>query len=388
MTQNTRPHERLEIDNFLVIKKAHFDVKAINVIIGEQASGKSLIAKILELIRSSLYDTLHPIFHHFGDIEDAKKHISGRVTAVFPSVFPSNKLSENFKVFYKLGEFEITIIEKNGFPKVCFNESLLDVYSKIKFSQSQHPWSPQRSWFIPASRSLVAIIQSNAATFMGKDFWLDDEYMLSFLRLYSTLKKQIIKSEVKENSHVTFKKLSLNIIQGILIQKNDIDYIKMEHGLIPFSSVSSGQQESVPMLLILERVFIEKERLNFFLEEPEAHLFPTAQKDVMSIIGLLYNQGNNFFLTTHSPYILVALNNLIMAGNVAREHPEKEADANAIIAKELQVNIDDVGAYTIENGELISIVNPKTNLIRGEALDQVSQDFQKEFYALQDIAFS
>jgi len=41
--------ESLIIENFLIIKYAEIEIKKINVIIGEQSTGKSIIAKLVFL---------------------------------------------------------------------------------------------------------------------------------------------------------------------------------------------------------------------------------------------------------------------------------------------------------------------------------------------------
>lgn len=45
--------EHISVNNFLVIKKAEIDVKKINIIIGPQANGKSIIAKLLYFFNST-----------------------------------------------------------------------------------------------------------------------------------------------------------------------------------------------------------------------------------------------------------------------------------------------------------------------------------------------
>lgn len=44
--------QSLTIKNFLVIKKAEVDIKRINVLIGPQANGKSIIAKLVYFFNS------------------------------------------------------------------------------------------------------------------------------------------------------------------------------------------------------------------------------------------------------------------------------------------------------------------------------------------------
>lgn len=50
--------EQLIVENFLVIKEAEVKVGKINVIIGPQANGKSLLAKLLYFCRKSISEKL------------------------------------------------------------------------------------------------------------------------------------------------------------------------------------------------------------------------------------------------------------------------------------------------------------------------------------------
>ena len=49
--------ENLQVRNFLVIKSADFEVGQINLIIGSQANGKSVLAKLLYYFRDFLNTT-------------------------------------------------------------------------------------------------------------------------------------------------------------------------------------------------------------------------------------------------------------------------------------------------------------------------------------------
>ena len=59
-----------------------------------------------------------------------------------------------------------------------------------------------------------------------------------------------------------------------------------------------------------------------YIEEPEAHLFPSAQSLLMEyLIGTLNSDysNRNLILTTHSPYIMSKLNVFIKAGQLAKK---------------------------------------------------------------------
>ncbi len=71
---------------------------------------------------------------------------------------------------------------------------------------------------------------------------------------------------------------------------------------------SSGQQEVLWILMLAFIIILEKKKSFVIIEEPEAHLFPIAQKNVVSLISLMVNSTDSrAIITTHSPYILTSL---------------------------------------------------------------------------------
>ena len=56
----------------------------------------------------------------------------------------------------------------------------------------------------------------------------------------------------------------------------------------------------------------------FFIEEPELNLFPSTQRDILYnlISSVQQREDDSLILTTHSPYILYALNNCMLGFQV------------------------------------------------------------------------
>ena len=55
------------------------------------------------------------------------------------------------------------------------------------------------------------------------------------------------------------------------------------------------------------------------------NLHPDAQLTFVELLGILINSGVNILLTTHSPYILNHINNLLGASAVAAEKQDELA---------------------------------------------------------------
>jgi predicted ATPase len=127
-----------------------------------------------------------------------------------------------------------------------------------------------------------------------------------------------------------------------------------------------------------------------FIEEPEAHLFPTAQRKIVQLLGRLANDIRSdfqLFITTHSPYILSSFNNLMEAGKIAQEQPEKRKAIERVVPKEEWINPSDVNASSIFSGKLTSLIDPETKLISQNHLDSVSDDLAIDFGKLLDIEY-
>ncbi|MFM7279458.1 MAG: AAA family ATPase, partial [Microcystis aeruginosa] len=254
---------------------------------------------------------------------------------------------------------------------------------------------PAEIFFIPASRTLfVKYFTKNIFAFLANNFDLDP-LIINFGSNYENAQRQyriINESESLFQDKKDDKKLydqikliSEKILSGSYAREKDQDWLYHADGRkINLIDASSGQQEALPMLLIL-LVFpffypYESNQSNqffshqFFIEEPETHLFPSAQRDMVELFTLLYaNKNCRFFLTTHSPYILTALNNKIMAANVEPVKAEKS------LGYKNTIQFQDVSAYTISNGQTQSILDTEVNLIGINNLDAVSDELSQEF---------
>jgi hypothetical protein len=202
-------------------------------------------------------------------------------------------------------------------------------------------------------------------------------------------------------------------LKGDLIHGEDTWLFAFDDGrVLPLSLLSSGSKELLPLFSVLEMyelqrpssVIMSETRVDsryqsalnfddFFIEEPEGHIFPDMQQELVRYFAELANSDQlrpHFTITTHSPYILSAFGNLIKAGQAAKARPERAAEIDEkIIPKRYWIEEGDFKAYAIDGktGTLNSIMDKETGLIDGDYLDDVSSDIAEEFGKLLEIQY-
>jgi len=126
-----------------------------------------------------------------------------------------------------------------------------------------------------------------------------------------------------------------------------------------------------------------------YIEEPEAHLFPSAQSLLMEyLIGSVANNRSenrqrSLILTTHSPYIMAKLNVFLKAGQLARRK-KRNQDINEIVPRDCWLNEQQLSAFAIEDGRLVSLLDDE-GFIDGTYLDGVSEVIDDEYSSLLEI---
>ncbi|HGG0342255.1 TPA: AAA family ATPase, partial [Campylobacter jejuni] len=115
------------------------------------------------------------------------------------------------------------------------------------------------------------------------------------------------------------KKIILeNILNKFIINKNNLkeQYQRIEEEI-------SERVDSLKFLFSQKN----KPSLDIFIEEPESNLFPINQKNMAYYLASLRNSKNkpNIIFSTHSPYILTSLNNILYASMVEQKlHDNKK----------------------------------------------------------------
>ena len=133
--------------------------------------------------------------------------------------------------------------------------------------------------------------------------------------------------------------------------------------------------------------FTHYDHSDIYLEEPEENLFPETQRDLVNWLAETVNgeRNHSLFIATHSPYIMSAFNNLIQAGDIIEESPEKKDVVEKIIGGHCAIKYDDVAAFAIANGSVHRIMDDELRLMEPSELDTASDNIANVFNKLLDL---
>lgn len=426
------PMENLTIENFLVLSKVDIPIKKVNIVIGPQSVGKSIIAKVLYFIYSIPNEIRDGIFE--GSQE---KEIFEKLTDSFKKIFPPSYWSiNNFKIVYKLDDLVITISnvqERKKSLNIEFNKHYLSEFkqltllnnkfdqvirqrlmeldlkfnsneslkyklesTEIKFeifnqalenSSFKNFFNKSGSRFIPAARAIFSIFSDN----LSLENQTDDPIIKKFTEMYKRTSNfhEIVRCDTPKNSseEMRFKVQQIfeKILKGKFVLKDKKPFLSINNQIISVKNVSSGQQEILPlMILTCFDIFVTSTKLSpYFIEEPEAHLFPEAQCEIMNLISLLtYNFDSQFFITTHSPYLLSILNNFIYANELIENKKITIQDFHKISSDGYPLKFDDIYAFSIKDGCSVSIMDDDYKLVDTNFLDTASNTAENIFNKL------
>ncbi len=357
--------EKLIIRNFGPIKNVELDLRKVNVLIGDQGTGKSTVAKVYSMIKN--YVEIINFNQENPELEKSEDWQFSKFLKLF-------EIEE-----YLTAESEIIYRNGNNNKEVVFNTG-----NKLKVNFKRELNFPSAFNYITAERVFVSTL---ADAFFGlNQFGTKLPTLFNrFGNKYSTARKE--------------KKIRIyaEILRADFAHINGVDSIIISNGnAIPLSNASSGLQGTIPMLVVFDSIVdaINKEdvsQLNrdnlLIIEEPELNLFPETQKKILEYIirnNLIEDKfyKNILLITTHSPYILTSLNNLMYAYNVGKVNFE---ETDKIIPSKNWLNPNDVSVYKLVNGESVNIMDEELKQIKVEEIDEISEVLSAQWHEMADL---
>ena len=442
--------QRLEVTNFGPVRNVSIEIRPLLVLIGQQASGKSTIAKLIYFFQSLSSEFFSRYYQSSSEKVDLVRDLKLPIRAKFYDFFGSTFHLPDFKIVYHYSEGRILTLslstekkinaefsdnfftesdldELRGYKKMLMQlkselDSIENVARKVALDERHLNYLHQLadkinalfcnehndSLFILAGRNatigysetfenmLQQSIQKNIEeqghrAFETKEQTIDESLMLSFMQRVVKMRQSFINLGNFEGmiTHANTRlkpklKLAYKLIRNVLRgQYSNSEYgeriVHPGRGYVYLKNASSGQQESIRILQDAFLSIYQGNKLLRIVEEPEAHLFPEAQMSTIQLLVLMLNSApsGHLILTTHSPYTLTVINNLIYAAKVGANHPEQ---VNSIIKKELWLSADKVSAYLLnQNGRASDIIEPELGEIKAELIDGVSNVINQQY---------
>ena len=436
--------QRIEIHNFGPIKDVALDIKDYTVFIGPNASGKSTIAKAVYFFKS-LAEELKSCFlklQQTGSFHSGSKLFQKTIKKKCDSYWNRTYWNSGSIIKFSFDKDDVITIKHDGgqfsSPKVELNDSIREkferhlkpfgeigkkivkndetsnVFEMFLFQQKLNSFFPGNHdySYIPAGRTVFSAVRNelNPKTDVFTQDYLVGEFVVAINQIRKFFSDNTVAERIKEEiadfkdyeHHVTngdneaqglTKKvnnihlLAQKILSGDYhYNKNKDQIIIAKDKCIPVVDSSSGQQESLWILLFLIHTLSTRFFNNFtIIEEPEAHLFPESQKNMMWALTYFANVPNNqLMLTTHSPYILTPLNNLLYAHTLGQDESKREAVAK-IIDPDLWLDPNRFDCYYVDKGEITSVVDRDVNMINLEQLDSASTIGNEEYDKLSEL---
>ena len=430
------------------IKDFEMDVNKFSILIGEQATGKSTIAKsiyysryIKTLISNFLIQVMEDGTYYGEEVTKLKqfyRYISHNLKDIFIRLFGySWELDPEFKIHYSFTEdiwFESILVSKGRGKKYisgnysqalrdkinALQEEALDLYRDIEKTQlslelRRETRSRNReyilhkvnevfnddltTYYIPAGRSMLTLLSTNRATMnslQNLDFVMD-----RFLELIDG-----IRSVYQEGVRKAFKyypkgdrSFDVHSISDQIVEMQKGEYRNDRSGEIlrildgedryediKINFASSGQQEIMWLLNFLYILMLRGEKAFVIVEEPEAHIYPTLQKEIIDFIIQFVNICNgNAFVTTHSPYVLMTMNNAYYAGCLAVNN---KTEVSKIIKSTYRIEKGRLTAMKLRKGadeRAIDLLDDNDE-IRAYLIDDISTKINEVYTSLYEIS--
>ena len=403
----------LKIRNFGPVKDATVELKPFLVFIGGQGTGKSTIAKLLSIFQDKLWymsmlseknESSLEAFKKFGIhnyfnedtylefmneethiVYDKKFSLSYKGKSSPEELQPvfSSWFEDSARKFTEISQSDLLDIQKltmsqNEADKDSqqsfqdqfrsYLQNYLEIQNRLNLIQSVFS-NMGAKLYIPAERNLMASFAGTWANMKVAGLPLQDK-LLNYISYFEKAKKEYPVYNIPL-LNITYKCEGNS--EGILINGTDRQ--------LPLTECSSGVQSLLPMLMVLDYCIDKSIYSGYVIEEPEQNLFPDNQLYTLRYIVSKNNaQGSSCIITTHSPYLLSAINISLLAGKIAGYEKYKDEVRN-ILAEEYHLQPGTVAAYALgdEKEYCRDIMNGNTNTIDQNYLDTTSSIIGQEF---------
>ncbi len=426
--------EKIVINKLGPIDYCSLEINDFMVFTGPQASGKSTIAKSIfffKNMKNLISMQVNKRFFSEGDTLElsTKNRLIKEIRSIFLQTFGSTWcMDKHMSVeYYYTTSIYIKICLKNdpiapNYIWIEFSEELrefLDKYDDLQLRELSHICNNgdlkksideffgncEEVIYIPAGRSMMTLFSSQLMfmySVMNDDQkrsldYCTQNYLERIMQLkpsFSNSLQELIKNKI-ELTDIKIDKECLQQSAELMKQILHGEYRNIDgeerlqvgkERYVKINFASSGQQEAVWILNVVFYYLLNNKKSYFIIEEPESHLFPNAQKLITEFISLAKNNGNKILLTTHSPYILGTINNMLYANRISKKVDLTEL--GKVIDPLKWLDFQKMSAYYVQDGKMDSCTDDEFEAINNDIIDGASETINTDYEKMVDLYYS
>ena len=400
--------QTIEIRNIgPLVETGIIPVSQVMLLIGEQSTGKSTFMKILcfccwleKQVMIGGDSIVSKYTHYYRFWNELKKFHH----------FNDEFLSDSSYIKYDGSAIQIEMRGKNRNAKIVRKPKFAEIRHNLKIS------------FLPSERNLLSSIQNIENLYRSKDVDMLFNYILEWgeARLqfgvanpldlvfvdkmkyhydakngdvltladgHSKIKPYYASSGVQSALPIQVLATYLAGEVGTSAKISPVDYLKQ-------LDLTDSKIDIKVMTSVLKNIQNRSSYKSFhmFIEELEQNLFPKAQFELVKmLVGLLKKMEHKstgytstVFLATHSPYVLTALNVMMLASAAYEMSPDK---VNDLGLEDYVLPKGAYSAYCIKDGRFENIVDEEFGFIKGDFLDSVSELVDNYTFELNSIIY-
>lgn len=400
--------QTIEIRNIgPLVETGIIPVSQVMLLIGEQSTGKSTFMKILcfccwleKQVMIGGDSIVSKYTHYYRFWNELKKFHH----------FNDEFLSDSSYIKYDGSAIQIEMRGKKRNAKIVRKPKFAEIRHNLKIS------------FLPSERNLLSSIQNIENLYRSKDVDMLFNYILEWgeARLqfgvanpldlvfvdkmkyhydakngdvltladgHSKIKPYYASSGVQSALPIQVLATYLAGEVGTSAKISPVDYLKQ-------LDLTDSKIDIKVMTSVLKNIQNRSSYKSFhmFIEELEQNLFPKAQFELVKmLVGLLKKMEqkstgytSTVFLTTHSPYVLTALNVMMLASAAYEMSPDK---VNDLGLEDYVLPKGAYSAYCIKDGRFENIVDEEFGFIKGDFLDSFSELVDNYTFELNSIIY-
>ena len=415
---------KLYLNNFGPINSCEIMIDDFTILTGPQAAGKSTIAKAIAFFRTIKDDICECLIRQktTSTKTKLKTSVTTQIRHKFLQLFGSSRaMDSNMKMRYDYDKdtfVSVTLKYTEGgdfispkFIYITFSKNIEEYLNDSHEAETKETiisalnnlfQDDYETIFVPAGRNLITLLtdQMNYLfTMMDADQrksidYCTQKYVERILKIRpsfnSGIEKYIaIKGKSKFNSEINkCIVLSQTVLKGKYVFENGEEKLYLNDSnnrYVKINYTSSGQQEIVWLINILLYQLANETKTFIIVEEPEAHLYPDAQKTISEIISVFISRQNTALVTTHSPYILGAINNMLFANKVAGKAGTSQYESvKSILDKKTWIK--QCSAFYVHEGHVLPCMEDEGVLIKNEVIDGASESINRDYDSLFEIS--